>query len=237
MKLLTLIITLIASTTALANSNGFTAEVVDNQLHITQLLDTCNSHGLHIKAASNCSKADTADFVTTCEVDYAISSTKMACDTYDYRTLTVDLEQINLRKTIDTLAVKRKWVEEPRTLVSYTQPRSPNEPNEPLNYFDAIVVGDELYITVLLDSCNNHSPEIKLAQNCTTNPGGIQTTDYVTTCQANLSVISTEIYCPIENAKLHSFSFSIKDMNLRSTVDTLSLNNWYSPRPINLKIK
>ncbi len=93
--------------------------------------------------------------------------------------------------------------------------------------FSAFVSGDKLYVTMMMDTCNSHHASLSLAQNCKkADPGMPSTTDYVTTCDAQIQVRSTKMFCTDMKTAPKAFEINLKDYNLRNTIDTLKLTTY-----------
>ncbi len=91
--------------------------------------------------------------------------------------------------------------------------------------FGAFVSGDNLVLTLLVDRCNAHSASLNLAKNCTK---PFLTKDFVTTCEAEILVKSTERGCSDARVEAQTFEINIPKLNLRDTIDTLSLTKYTS---------
>lgn len=102
--------------------------------------------------------------------------------------------------------------------------------------FSAFVYDDNLYVTLMLDTCNNHSAGLTLAPNCAAGtPGQAMTTDYVETCKAELSVRSTKMFCGNRESEAKALKVDLKGYNLRKTIKDLELTWGSSTVDVSLK--
>ena len=102
--------------------------------------------------------------------------------------------------------------------------------------FSAFVYNDDLYVTMMLDTCNNHNAGLRLAPNCAAGtPGQPMTTDYVETCKAKISVLSTKMFCGNRKSQAKVLKVDLNGYNLRDTIKDLELTWGSSTVTVSLK--
>jgi|GEM_PF-5396473 len=83
----------------------------------------------------------------------------------------------------------------------------------------ARVVGDTLIVKVVLDACNNFDGRLAVEPICHKDR---LTKNYALSCEANLSIMGTEMYC--EEQKVRTLKISLKESDLATESQELTLN-------------
>ena len=108
MKLLTFLMTILL--TASINAATFSAFADGDNLYVTVLLDSCNSHGLGLDVDGICrSDRMTANYATECGASLSIRSTKMACFdmTLEAQTFKISLKESKVAPEAEVLTLRR----------------------------------------------------------------------------------------------------------------------------------
>lgn len=83
----------------------------------------------------------------------------------------------------------------------------------------AKVIGDTLVVKVVLDACNHFDGRLAVEPICHKDR---LTKNYAQSCEANLSIIGTEMYCPEQ--KVRTLNISLGDSDIAPEAQELTLN-------------